>query len=60
MYVPSSSSPFQEGVRYFAMNMLLFQRPSITDQNMRVNILEVGVLTKPEELIMNEVILNNI
>ena len=37
--------------------MLLLKRESITEQNIRVNILEVGVLAKPEDLIMKHLLL---
>jgi hypothetical protein len=57
-------SLLQERVSYFAIKMLLLQRASITEQNMRVNILETVDLAKPEELIVtliiNEVILNSV
>jgi hypothetical protein len=53
-------SLFQERISYFAINMLLLQRASITEQNMRVNILQAGDLANPEELIINEAILNSV
>ena len=45
------SSFFQKRVSNFAIKVLLLDA-TITEQNMRVNILEVGDLTKPEKLIM--------
>ena len=44
------SSLFQERVSNFAINVLLLQNATITEQNMRVNILESSGLAKPEEL----------
>jgi hypothetical protein len=40
--------------------MLMFQDPTITEQNMRIDILESSVLTKPEELIVDKAVLNRI
>ena len=54
------SSFFQECVSNFAINVLLLQNTTITKQNMRVNILEAGGLTKPEKLIMYKTILNSV
>ena len=34
--------------------MLLLQNATITEQNMRVSILETSVLSKPEDLIMHD------
>ena len=45
-------------VSNFAINVLLLENATITEQHMRVNILEAGVLTKPEKLIMYKGILN--
>jgi hypothetical protein len=36
------------------------QNATITEQNMRVNILEAGGLTKPEKLIMYKTILKSV
>jgi hypothetical protein len=44
----------------FAINVLLLQNASIPEHNMGINILESGGLAKPEELIMNEAILNSV
>ena len=52
------STLFQEHVSNFAINVLLLQNATITEQNMRVNILEAGGLTKPKKLIMYKTILN--
>ena len=52
------SSLFQEHVSNFGINVLLFQNATITEQNIRVNILELGDLTKPKDLIMCKTILN--
>jgi hypothetical protein len=72
MYVetlPDTSQPlirvflrsfFQECVSNFAINVLLLQNTTITDQNMRVHILEEGGLRKPENLIMYKTILNRV
>jgi hypothetical protein len=54
------SSLFQERVSNFAINVLLLENATITEQNMRVNILESGGLAKPEELIMYKAVLNNV
>ncbi len=54
------SSFFQNRVSNFAINVLQLDNSTITEQNMRVKILETGVLTKPEELIMYETILNRV
>jgi hypothetical protein len=40
--------------------MLLLQNATITEQNMRVNILETRGLAKPEDLIMNKIVLNSL
>ena len=53
-------SLFQERVSNFAINVLLLPKASITEQNMGTKILEAGGLVNPEELIMNEAILNSI
>jgi hypothetical protein len=52
------SSLVQERVSNFAINVLLLQKASITEQNMGTKILEAGGLANPEELIMNETILD--
>jgi len=54
------SALFQERVSYFAVYMLLLQDATITEQNMRVNILESSGLAKSEELIMYKAILNSV
>ena len=54
------SSFFQECVSNFEINELLLQNATITEQNMRVSILETGGLTKPENLIMYKTILNRV
>ena len=54
------SSLFQERVSNFAINVLLLQNAPITEQNMRVYILEEGGLRKPENLIMYKTILNRV
>jgi hypothetical protein len=54
------STPFQERVSNFAINVLLLQNASIIEQNMGIKILESGRLAKPEELLMNEAILNSV
>jgi hypothetical protein len=41
-------------VSNFAINVLLLQNASITEQNLGIKILESGGLAKPEELTMNE------
>ncbi len=51
---------FQEHVSNFAVHMLLLQNATITSQNMRIKILEEGVLTKSEKLIMYKTILNRV
>ena len=53
------STLFQERGN-LAVHMLLLQNATITDQNMRVCILEVSGLAKPEELIMNKAVLNSV
>ena len=54
------SSLFQERVSNFAINVLLLQNATITEQNTRVNILESGGLATPEELIMYKAVLNSV
>ena len=54
------STLFQERVSNLAVHMLLLQNATITEQNMRVSILESSGLAKPEELIMNKAILNSV
>ncbi len=51
---------FQERVCNFAINVFLLQNASITEQNMGIKILEAGGLAQPEELIMNEAMLNSV
>jgi hypothetical protein len=46
------STPFQEDVNNFVINILLPQDTTITEQNMRVSILESSGLEKPEEVII--------
>ena len=46
---------FQERVCNFAINVFLLQNASITEQSM-----ESGGLAQPEELIMNEAMLNSV
>jgi hypothetical protein len=53
-------SLFQECVSNFAINVLLLQNATITEQNVGVNILESGGLAKPEELIMYKAVLNSV
>ena len=53
------SALFQECVRNFAINVLLLQNTSITEQNVDVKILESGALAKPEEVIVDKVILTD-
>ena len=54
------SSLFQERVSNFAINVLLLQNATITEQNMGVNILESGGLAKAEEMIMYKAVLNSV
>ena len=54
------SSPFQERVSNFAINVLLLQNATITEQNVANKILESGGLAKPEELIMDKAVLNSV
>jgi hypothetical protein len=51
------SSLFQEHVSNFAINVLLCENATITEQNVDIHILESGGLTK---LIMYEAILNSV
>ena len=51
------STPFQERVSNFAINVLLCENATITEQNVDIHILESGGLTK---LIMYEAILNSV
>ena len=54
------SSLFQERVSNFAINVLLLQNATITKQNMRINILESSGLAKPEELIVDNAVLDSV
>ena len=54
------STPFQEDVNNFVINILLPQDTTITEQNMRVSILELSGLAKPQELITNKAVLNSV
>jgi hypothetical protein len=54
------STRFQERVSDFAIDTLLLLNATITEQNVRVSILESSGLAKPEELIMNEAVLNSV
>jgi hypothetical protein len=47
------STLFQERISNFAVYMLLLQNATITEQNMRVSILESSGLAKPEERLDN-------
>jgi hypothetical protein len=42
------------------INMRLLQNATITEQNMRVSILESSGLAKPEELIINKTVLSSV
>jgi hypothetical protein len=48
------STLLQVRIDNFAINMLLLQNATITEQNMRFSILESSGLAKPEELILSE------
>ena len=52
-------SLFQERVSNFAINVLLLQNATITEQNVAIKILESD-LAKPEELIVDKAILNSV
>jgi len=54
------STLFQERVSNFAINVLLLQNATITEQNVAINILESGSLAKAEELIVYKAILNSV
>ena len=54
------SSLFQERVSNFAINVLLLQNTSTTEQNMTINIMESSGLAKSEELIVDKAILNSV
>jgi hypothetical protein len=51
------STLFQERVSNFVVNMMLLHA-TITEKNMRINVLESSVLTKPEDLVMYKSVLN--
>ncbi len=51
---------FQERVNNFTVYMVLLQNATITEQNMRIIILESSGLAKPEELIVDKTILNSV
>jgi hypothetical protein len=51
---------FQERVSIFTVYMMLLQYATITEQNMRINILESSGLAKPEELEVDNAILNDV
>jgi len=53
------SALFQERVSYFTVYMLLLQDATIIEQDMRIDILELSGLAKPEELIVDKAILNS-
>ena len=54
------SALFQERVSYFTVNMLLLQDATITEQDMRIDILESSGLAKPEKLIVDKAVLNSV
>jgi hypothetical protein len=54
------SSLFQARVSNFAIYILMMQDATITEQNMRINILKSSGLAKPEDLIMYKAVLNNV
>jgi hypothetical protein len=54
------SALVQERVSYFTVCMPLLQNATITEQNMRVSILESSGLAKPEKRIMNKAVLNSV
>jgi hypothetical protein len=47
-------------VSYFTVYMVLLQNVTITKHNMRINILEPGVLAKSKKLVVDKAILNSI
>ena len=47
-------------VSYFKVYMLLLQDATITEQDMRIDILESSNLAKPEELIVVKSVLNRV
>ena len=51
---------FQECVRNFTFYILLLQNTTIIKNNIRLNILESGVLTESDKLVVYKSILNNI
>jgi hypothetical protein len=42
------SAPFQERVSYVTVYMLLLQDATITEQNMKIGILQLSTMAKPE------------
>ena len=53
-------APFQERVSYLTVYMLLLQDATISEQDMRINVLEASSLAKPSQLIVYKAVLNSI
>jgi hypothetical protein len=51
---------FQERVSYFTVYMLLLQDATISEQDMRIGVLESSSLAKPNQLIVDKAVLNSI
>ncbi len=54
------SALFQERVSYFTVYILLLQDETISEQGMRVGVLQSSSLAKPKQLVMYKAILNSI
>ncbi len=54
------SALFQERVSYFTVYMLLLQDATISEQDMRIGVLESSSLAKPNQLVVDKAVLNSI
>ncbi len=51
------STLFQEHVSYFTVYMMMLQDATISEQEMRIGVLESSILEKPKQLVVDEVVL---
>jgi hypothetical protein len=54
------SALFQKRVSYFTVDMLLLQDTTISEQDMRIGVLESSSLAKLNQLVMDKAVLNSI
>jgi hypothetical protein len=54
------SALFQERVSYITVYMLLLQNTTISEQDMRIGVLESSSLAKPNQLVVDKAVLNSV